>query len=130
VFPSNNTIPNLLDFYAHPTGNATSAVATIVNEQVVMPVSCTFDRIAVVLRSTNTTGPTFGSDRLFTFTLNVDGGDAALSCSATSVLNTNVTCSASGAVPVTAGQLISLHVVAADALPTPGGRMIISLRCQ
>ena len=95
-----------------------------------MPVNCTFDTMRVALRSTNTTPPIFGPDRLFTFTMNVGGTDTALACSATSVLNANVECSASGTVAVTAGQLLAIHVVAADATPTPGGRMIVSLRCR
>ena len=130
VFVANNGIQNFVDFYAHPASTATANnAATIFNVQAVMPVSCTFDTIQVVLRSTNTTLPTFGPDRLFTFTLNVDDSDTALACSATSVLNTNVTCSATGAVAVSAGQLAVIHVTAAGSTPTPGGRMIISLRC-
>ncbi len=130
LFASNNGIPNMLDFYAHPAGTNTVPAATIFNVQTVMPVACTINAIRVVLRSTNVTPPTFGTDRQFTFTLNIDDVDTALSCSAVSVLNTNVTCSATGAVAVTPGQLVTLHVQAAGTIPTPGGRIIASLGCQ
>ena len=95
-----------------------------------MPRACTFDMMSVVTRSRNTTPPTFGADRVFTYTLNVDGTDTSMTCSSTSVLNSNVSCSSSNSVAVAAGQLVTIHVTLAGVTPTPGGRMIVSLHCQ
>jgi hypothetical protein len=128
---SNNGIQNFTDFYAHPSASATAnSAATIFNVQAGMPRACTFNMMSVVIRSTNITGPTFGPDRLFTYTLNVNEADTPLSCSSTSVLNTNVFCSSSTAVAVAAGDLIALRIQAAGAIPTPGGRIMIGLHCQ
>jgi hypothetical protein len=132
VFAANNSIAIPVDFYAHPSGAGTNVLATIFNSQIVMPRSCTFDSLHVVIRSTNTTPPTNGADRAFTYTLNVNGTDNTnLTCTSTSVLNTNVSCSdTSGTVAVSAGDLVTIHVTAAGAAPTPAGRIISSLRCQ